>query len=185
MSVRSGDSSSSWRKGIRNTDEDSAERVTWQKISFRSGMLFCIIMCFSPLWLFSNITLNIALLSPNPKPLFYGQTRTYHSIDPSSRHASFMWDKRIFPPWKGRRFSFLWGSSWAEFKNRLWQRYRKKVFGGGGGGVKWSLKRSEWWKSHKIWQDRFHQLKKPLEEVLALKEKHNSAHHTASGREFI
>lgn len=107
---------------------------------------------------------------------FYGQMGTYHSINLSSRHASFMCDKRISLLWKGRRFSFLWGSSWAESKKGNLATIEKKVLEERE-KIKWSLKRSEWWKSHKIWQDRFYQFKCLLKKS-ALKEKPNSAPHS-------
>ncbi len=104
----------------------------------------------------------------------------YHSIDLSSRHAPFMCDKRIFPLWKGRRFSFLCGCSWSEFKKSIWQWYRKKVLEEkffSYKKIKRSLKRSEWWKSSKIWQDRFHQLKSLLKKSEP-SEKSTSQHST-------
>lgn len=153
MSVWSSSSSSSWRQGIRNTDEMTVlKEKMWQ---FSSS--YCIIMCSSPWWLVWSIRLHIALRSRRPKPLFYGQMRTYHSI-------TFQVDTLLSCVTRGfshfeRAGDFLFFEDQVELSlKREFGSDREKGVGGEK-KIKWRLKRSEWWRSHKIWQDRFHQLK--------------------------
>lgn len=72
---------------------------------------------------------------------------------------------------RGGDFLFFEGSSWAEsekkkrefgrdrVKKRCWGEREEEKKEKEKDRVK-AWKGSEWWKSHKIWQDRFHQLKK-------------------------
>lgn len=135
-----------------------------------------------PAWLVGNITLLITLCSRNPEPLFRGQTRTYHSIACQVDTLSPMCDKRIFLLWKGRRFSLLWGSSRAESKKENLAATGKKGVGWwwGAGGDK--VKPEKEWVMEKPWNltGQIPSIKKPLGEVLVLKEKHSSAPNTLS-----
>ena len=112
-----------WEVRIRNTEEDFTEwgNVPEDKLSSWYVVLhhhvFLRLKCYTPYY--------AALSQSQATVLWSDEDLSLNHL--SSRHTSFMCDKRIFLLWKGRGFSFLWGSSWAEPKKRIWQRQRKKV----------------------------------------------------------
>ena len=154
-----------------NTDEECTERVTWQKINYHPRVSRCIIICFFFLlgFLFEIFLLMLRRSVDIPSHHLMVRrgliTQSTCQVDMPLSCVTRGFSSRFE---RGGDFLFFEGSSWAESekKKREFGRDRVKKKRCWGERKKKAWKGSEWWKSHEIWQDRFHQLKKKKKKSL-------------------